>query len=185
VRSDALLNTGLGSGVTQQIAQRIVSETGTPAAETAGRPDAPALVVKHDSPVKILHIQLQPAELGTVTIRMAVKDGALRLELEAGRSDTAQLIQRDREALSALLRSAGYLIDGVDVRMADPSAGAAPGGNQAGMQMQGGHSGSSQAQAQLPGERHHEGHRHNPFGNGSNGEDEQAGRSAGRGGVYI
>jgi flagellar hook-length control protein FliK len=185
VRSDAL-NTGLGSGVTQQIAQRIISEAGTLAAETAGRPDAPAIVVKHDSPVKILHIQLQPAELGTVTIRMAVKDGALRLELEAGRSDTAQIIQRDRETLSALLRSAGYLIDGVDVRLTDPSAGAAAaGGNQAGMQMQGGHSGSSQAQAQLPGQRHHEGHRHNPFGSRKDGEDEQGGRSTGRGGVYL
>ena len=120
-RSDALVNTSAAGGaVAHQIADRVASEAGTLTAQ-AGRPDAPTFAVKHESAVKVLHIQLQPDGLGTVTIRMSVKDQALRLDLEVGRGETAHLIQRDRETLSALLRSAGYMIDGVDVRVADPS----------------------------------------------------------------
>ena len=53
--------------------------------------------------MKVLHIRLQPADLGTVTIRMSLKDDALELHLEAARSETAQVIGKDKEALSHLL----------------------------------------------------------------------------------
>ena len=123
-RSDALINTSFAGGtVAQQIADRVASEAGT--LTQAGRPDAPAFGVKHESAAKVLHIQLQPEGLGTVTIRMSVKDQALRLDLEVGRGETAHLIQRDRDTLSALLRSAGYMIDGVEVRVVTDAGGAA------------------------------------------------------------
>ena len=186
-RSDALVNAGLaGGGVAQQIADRVAGEAGTLVTQAA-RSDAPAFGVRHESPVKVMHIQLQPEGLGIVTIRMSVKDQALRLDLEVGRGETAHLIQRDREALSALLRSAGYLIDGVDVRVADPgSANAQIGNTQANTQMQGGgQSGSSQAEARSPGARPQDERGNNAFGNERNGEDEQAGQTARRGGIYI
>jgi hypothetical protein len=143
--------------------------------------------VKHESAVKVLHIQLQPDGLGTVTIRMSVKDQALRLDLEVGRGETARLIQNDRETLSALLRSAGYLVDGVDVRLADPGgANAQTGGGQSNTPTQGGgQSGSSQEEARSSGERPQDERRNNAFGNGSNGEDEKAGHAARGSGVYI
>lgn len=186
-RSDALVNAGVaGGGVAHQIADRVASEASTLTAQT-GRPDAPAFAVKHESAAKVLHIQLQPEGLGTVTLRMSVKDQALRLDLEVGRGETAHLIQRDRETLAALLRSAGYLIDGVDVRIADPAdANAQTGGGQANTPMQGGgQSGSSQAEARSSGERPQAERRNNAFGNGSNGEDEQAGHTARGSGIYI
>lgn len=186
-RSDALVNAGAaGGGVAHQIAGRVASEAGTLMAQ-AGGPDAPTFAVKHESAAKVLHIQLQPDGLGTVTIRMSVKDQALRLDLEVGRGETAHLIQRDRETLSALLRSAGYLVDGVDVRLADPSgANAQTGGSQPNTPMQGGgQSGSSQAEARSSGERPQDERRNNAFGNGSNGEDEKAGHTARGSGIYI
>ena len=89
VRSDALINTSFAGGaVAHQIADRVASEASTLTAQT-GRPDAPAFAVKHEPAVKVLHIQLQPEGLGTVTIRMSVKDQALRLDLEVGRGETA------------------------------------------------------------------------------------------------
>jgi chemotaxis protein MotD len=186
-RSDALVNAGVaGGGVAHQIAGRVASEAGTLIAQT-GRPDAPTFAVKHESAAKVLHIQLQPDGLGTVTIRMSVKDQALRLDLEVGRGETARLIQNDRETLSALLRTAGYLVDGVDVRLADPSsANAQTGGGQPNTPMQGGsQSGSSQAEARSSGERPQDERRNNAFGNGSNGEDEKAGHTARGSGIYI
>ena len=191
-RSDVLVNASLaGGGVAHQIADRVASEAGTLTAQT-GRPGAPTFGVKHEPAVKVLHIQLQPDGLGTVTIRMSVKDQSLRLDLEVGRGETAHLIQRDRETLSALLRSAGYLIDGVDVRIADPAgANAQTGSGQANTPMQGGgQSGSSQAEGRSPGERSQDGRSqnergNNAFGNGRNGDDEQAGHAARSSGVYI
>ncbi len=156
----------------------------------ATRPDAPApgLGQQFGSPVKVIHLELQPEGLGAVSIRLAVKDQELHLSLEVGRGDTATLIQRDRDTLSALLRSAGYLIDGVDVRMAGPSGlAAAPMDGQSGMQMSGGaHSRGSQPEDRAPGAGPQDNSRGSGSGNRHNGEDDQIGRNRGRGGgLYV
>lgn len=188
-RSDALINTSFAGGtVAHQIADRVTSEAAT--LTQAGRPDAPAFGVKHEAAAKVLHLQLQPEGLGTVTIRMSVKDQALRLDLEVGRGEAGHLIQRDRDVLSALLRSAGYMIDGVEVRVVDASgAGAQSGNGQANTPMHGGgQPGSPQPEGRSPGERSQDGRNergNNAFGNGRNSEDEQARHTARSGGVYI
>jgi flagellar hook-length control protein FliK len=185
-RADILVVEPQAAPVTQQIAQRVVAEAANLATQ-AGRPDVPTFGVKLESPLKVLHIQLQPENLGVVTIRLAVKDNALRLDLEVGRGETANLIQRDRDALSALLRSAGYLIDGVEVRIADQSGlGAHGASGQSNTHMQGGaQSGSSQTDGRSPGERSQHERGNNASGNGRGREDEQASRSARGGGIYI
>jgi chemotaxis protein MotD len=186
-RSDASPETGLvASGAAHQIADRVAREAGALAAHAAGRSEGPTFSVRHESPVKVLHIQLQPADLGTVTVRMAVKDNALSVDLEVGQGDTAHLLQRDREALIAMLRSAGYLIEGLDVRLADQAAANAQIiSGQGNAQAQGGsHSGSSGSEARSSGERPQDERRNPSFGDRNN-EDEQAGRADRRGGVYI
>jgi chemotaxis protein MotD len=173
----------------QQMAARIAAEAGT--ASQSARPQAAGLVPlaqpQLGSAVKVLHIQLQPADLGTVTVRISLEDQALRLDVETGRGDTARLIQREREALSSLLRSAGYLVDGLEVRVADAAAQAQQAaGGQSGMQAPaGGQAGSSQADGRPQGARPHDQRRGNPFANGNNGEDEQAGHPARRGDIYV
>ncbi len=71
-------------------------------------------------PVRVLHIQLDPPQLGPLTIRIALKDGALHLQLETARHETASLIQTDKDALTGVLRSAGYVVDGLNVQVAAP-----------------------------------------------------------------
>jgi chemotaxis protein MotD len=136
------------------------------------------------SPTKVLHIQLQPVELGTVTMKLSLKDNALHVELEVGRGETKNLIQNDRDALTSLLRSAGYLVEGLDVRMADPNpANMNGGGGQMGLQAQSG--GSSQTDAHSPGARGQDntrGNRHGHDGSGTNERDAEAG---GRAGVFV
>jgi chemotaxis protein MotD len=172
-------------GLVQQIASRVANETSTTVVEAAR--SAPAsFTVKPESAVKVLHLQLQPADLGTVTIRMAVKDNTLRLDLEVGRGETAHLIQRERDTLSALLRSAGYSIDALDIRLAEQTGAGTPGGGgQSGLQMQGGQSGSSQAETRFSGERPRDERRENSFGNQNSGDEDQTGQASGRGGIYL
>ena len=103
----------------QQIADRIVAEaTSAPEfAERAGM--TPPMQQGMKPALKILQIQLQPADLGTLTVRMELKDTELTLHVEADRKETADLIRNDRDTLANLLRSAGYNVDTGSVRIMD------------------------------------------------------------------
>ena len=65
--------------------------------------------------VKILRLNWQPADLGTITIRMSLTQDALDIRVEASRSETAHMLQRDQDSLTKLLTSAGYRMDSVTV----------------------------------------------------------------------
>ncbi|KWT65860.1 hypothetical protein APY04_2707 [Hyphomicrobium sulfonivorans] len=69
--------------------------------------------------LKVLQIQLQPADMGTVTVRMELKNEGLMVHVEASRSDTAELIRNDQDTLSKLLRSAGYAVDATSIRVVE------------------------------------------------------------------
>ncbi|HWB44307.1 MAG TPA: flagellar hook-length control protein FliK [Hyphomicrobiaceae bacterium] len=143
----------------QQVVTRIAAELaaaeGSPAPATP--PADPGAKIVYGSPVRILHIQLQPAELGTITVRMSLHDSELRIHLNADRRATADMLQSDGDTLSNALRSAGYRVDSLNVQFAsaDTSAGGSqsllngsmqqqPGGAQSGAQPSGGNSGRRQ-----------------------------------------
>lgn len=103
------------------------------------------------SKLKVMHIQLQPESLGSLTVRMSLRDDMLELHIDAARAETADLIQRDREVLSSLLRAVGYTADDAQIRVthADPSVTATMSANgDSGMG-----SSSSQSGSQAAGER--------------------------------
>jgi chemotaxis protein MotD len=103
----------------QQIADHILKEVAATGSDAVER--AVTVPAQHGakSALKVLHIQLQPADLGTVTIRMELKESTLSLEVEADRSATADMLRGDQDTLSKLLRSAGYSVDLSTVRVAD------------------------------------------------------------------
>lgn len=63
--------------------------------------------------VKVLSLELKPANLGAVTVRIALKDNAVTVHIEAQRHETLAVIEREREALTGALQSAGYSVDGI------------------------------------------------------------------------
>ncbi len=72
--------------------------------------------------MKVLHLQLEPANMGSVTVRIALKDNVISLQVEASRHETAFAIEKDRELLSNALKSAGYMVDGISSQAAaDPA----------------------------------------------------------------
>jgi hypothetical protein len=96
--------------------------------------------------VKVLTIQLQPADLGTVIVRMRLKADAMEVEVEAGRHATARLIDADRDTLTSLLRAAGCHVEALTVRAVEPAStvaapGPTPGSPDPGPQLQPGGSG--------------------------------------------
>ncbi|MBF9232609.1 flagellar hook-length control protein FliK [Microvirga alba] len=83
-----------------------------------------------EAAVRVLNIQLHPVELGLVTVKMRLSGEKLEMELHVSSDETAQILRRDSEKLSSLLRTAGYRPDsltihtaGVDVSQQDSSFG--------------------------------------------------------------
>lgn len=116
-----------------QIADRITGEiygaSATEVTTAASSPHASHDAQGSGSTVKVLQLRLDPPELGALTVRMSLKQDVLALQVEATRPETASLIERDRDALVGLLRTAGYSVDGLTVHMTPATHNSALGGN--------------------------------------------------------
>jgi chemotaxis protein MotD len=106
-----------------QIAGQIVAAAHVIQREEAQATGALAATPLSPPVVKILRLELQPADLGTITIRLSLKEDGLDIRVEASRYDTACMLQRDQDSLAKLLTTAGYRIDGMAV-VATPTDGA-------------------------------------------------------------
>jgi flagellar hook-length control protein FliK len=112
----------------QQVAGQIVAAAHAIQREEAQPIGTLAAKPVSSSVVKVLRLELQPADLGTITIRMSLRQDGLDIRVEASRSDTAGMLQRDQDSLAKLLTSAGYRIDGLAVMTAPTDGAAAPDG---------------------------------------------------------
>lgn len=130
VRQETHFAPPMKSTPAMQVADAVASGLADLEAQQAPRTTSEQAVTKPVStaPLRVLQVQLQPAELGIVTISLSLKADALELHIDAMRADTADLLRRDREVLSDLLRQTGYDVDTVSVRVADPDAGILTGG---------------------------------------------------------
>ena len=72
-------------------------------------------------PVKVLHMQLHPAELGMLEIRMKLSDAGLELHIAASRHETLALLKSDQDALANVIRGAGHALEEVTVTLSDKS----------------------------------------------------------------
>ena len=86
-------------------------------AETA-RPSSASL--------KTLDLQLDPQDLGAVSIRLNLSATGLTVEVQASQVATADLLEKDKRSLTDGLNDAGYTVSGVEISFA-PSSGAATG----------------------------------------------------------
>jgi hypothetical protein len=184
---------GLPVSAVQQIADRIVTALDE---STSVRPPSASGAAAANSAtaarLKVLHIELQPAGLGVIEIRLSLKVNALEVRLDASRAETAALIGRDKDALAGMLRSVGYLIDAMTVQVAEPDRSGASGqqgsqGTQTPSQsMTQTQSGGSQADARSDrADRQPQGdHRSNPFERDEHASDQRSLRPA-DGAVYV
>jgi chemotaxis protein MotD len=115
--------------------------------------------------VKVIQIQLQPADLGTVSVRISLKGNTLDVQLEVSHGGTANLVAKHRDALENMLKSAGYTPDHISIQVADvdkSSTFAQSNQNSGHSQSQGsspGNSGWSQPNGRSSGQQEHEARR--------------------------
>ena len=61
--------------------------------------------------VKVLNLELKPANLGAVTVRMQLKDNVISIHVEAQHAETRALIEREQAKLTSALSAAGYTVE--------------------------------------------------------------------------
>jgi hypothetical protein len=96
------------------------SSDNAPAAASGQSPDtgAAATLQPSTSMIKTLTLSLEPDSLGTVTVTMRLADSGLDLQLEATKSETTSLIEKDKGSLSDRLQTLGYSVDSLVVKTA-------------------------------------------------------------------
>lgn len=69
--------------------------------------------------LRVLSLQLNPVELGLVTVKMRLSGDSLEMELQVEKQETAELLRNDAEKLSSLLRTSGYRPDVINIQTAE------------------------------------------------------------------
>lgn len=125
---------------TQQVANAVVSELkGSPA--PAGFAAADLVSAQSngpDQPLKILTVNLEPPDLGSVTVRLRLVGTEVSVQLAAQRKDTSAMLDQQRDQIRDLMQSAGYVADVAPVQHGS---------------LDGFQAGSGQSQPQLPGQQ--------------------------------
>lgn len=124
---------------TQQVANAVVSELkGSPASAAPAAADLVGAQNAPDQPVKILTVNLEPPDLGSVTMRLRLVGNEVSVQLAAQRKDTSTMLDQQRDQIRDLMQSAGYVADVAPVQHGS---------------LDGFQAGSGQSQPQLPGQQ--------------------------------
>ena len=128
----------------QQIATAIGDDLATfaelPKGGIASQPTEPS---RHSAgPLKVLHVKLEPEDLGAVVLKMRLVDKSLELEVIASRQETADLLAKDRDMLTRALRGSGYTADVVAITTSTAPDGGQMAGDRSGSQTPSGHAGA-------------------------------------------
>lgn len=128
----------------QQIATAIGDDLATLAeplkGDVASQPTEPS---RHSAgPLKVLHVKLEPEDLGAVVLKMRLVDKSLELEVVASRQETADLLAKDRDMLTRALRGSGYTADVVAITTSTAPDSGQMAGDRSGSQTPSGHAGA-------------------------------------------
>lgn len=125
---------------TQQVANAVVSELkGSPAPAASAAADlVGAQSNAPDQPLRILTVNLEPPDLGNVTVRLRLVGTEVSVQLAAQRKDTSTMLDQQRDQIRDLMQSAGYVADVAPIQHGS---------------LDGFQAGSGQSQPQLPGQQ--------------------------------
>ncbi|HLJ71266.1 MAG TPA: flagellar hook-length control protein FliK [Roseiarcus sp.] len=95
------------------IAQQAETMTAPAAAANTSAPAA------SQNPVKELEVQLNPADLGSLTVKMRLANGNLAVVIETSKDSTAKLIEGERDAIAERLASVEQPVASVVIQASD------------------------------------------------------------------
>ncbi|MGM4990614.1 flagellar hook-length control protein FliK [Tardiphaga sp. 841_E9_N1_2] len=99
----------------QKIVDRMATDLATVASpEGARAADAPGLETNKTAdsrPVRMMTLELDPPNLGSVTVKMRLAGDSVEIHLTADRYETTQMLRQERGTLTDAMQSAGYTFD--------------------------------------------------------------------------
>jgi hypothetical protein len=69
--------------------------------------------------LRLMDLSLEPAELGSVRVRLALREATLRVELEAAKPETGRLLAVEQKQIGERLEAAGYALESLTISTAD------------------------------------------------------------------
>jgi chemotaxis protein MotD len=93
--------------IVDQMATDLVAAPAPASAAAAVGADLPPA----DKPLRMLTLQLDPPDLGAVTVKMRLAGDTMEVRLMADRPETAEMLRKERGDLTDLMQSAGYSFD--------------------------------------------------------------------------
>jgi chemotaxis protein MotD len=98
----------------QKIVDRMASDLTAVASPEGTHAEAPSQEMAKPAesrPVRMMTLELDPPNLGSVTIKMRLAGDSVEVHLTADRLETTHLLRQERGALSDAMQSAGYSFD--------------------------------------------------------------------------
>jgi flagellar hook-length control protein FliK len=86
-----------------------------PSPQSVGGAPTPA-APSASKPARTLTIQLHPADLGMLHVELHVRDGALSVKVRPSQDETVRLLEKDRQALTEMLSSAGHEVEALTIQ---------------------------------------------------------------------
>lgn len=71
--------------------------------------------VEISAPTKVLHLELRPVELGSLTVKMRLAQGGMEIRIEADKAETARMLANDKDALREVVKQSGFSVDAVSI----------------------------------------------------------------------
>ncbi|WP_187144376.1 flagellar hook-length control protein FliK [Microvirga massiliensis] len=118
----------LPQGTLQRLASDLLNEAQQLAADAKARVShaEQAVFLTHakasEGAVRLLNIQLHPADLGRITVKMKLSGDSLEMELQVENEETARLLKSDTEKLSNLFKGSGYRPEVITVQSPDAAS---------------------------------------------------------------
>jgi hypothetical protein len=113
------VTTGVGPIARDQLAERLATEASGLTQQTAPTDSAPATGLASAQAVKELQIDLNPAHLGAVSVKMRMAQGQLSVVMEVVKPSTLKAIEGERSAIADRL---GLSAQSLEILIAKPTA---------------------------------------------------------------
>jgi chemotaxis protein MotD len=149
--SPAFVSIGpIGTG---ELAETLATAAQELVSQTAGAtdPTSAATNIAAAQPVKELEIQLDPTDLGAVSVKMRLSGGKLSVVMEIAKPTTLQAVEGERGAITDRLGSAAQPLESLVIRPATTSSANAESNNATDQKSGGGTDGRSDANGNLQG----------------------------------
>ncbi|HLW91733.1 MAG TPA: flagellar hook-length control protein FliK, partial [Roseiarcus sp.] len=121
----APLASGASAGVAtsltlEQLPDFVAAEAGALVAQSGAKaPSADATSASTSGPVKELDVELNPANLGAVTVKMRIANGSLAVVIETAKPSTQKLIESERQTISDRLTSVDQPVASLVIKASD------------------------------------------------------------------